>query len=423
MTFSEDKINERRNWKAETFPYDYFIPDESKECQYCLTDKQAEVLRGIIQPLGWLTRWWSATDALISRDEIESFRDDIIRRLMMPCCNDDVLYRYDPDGNLEKSTDGGVVYFPAPEDDIRINPKVTYPEPPTVEGQDKKCIAADGAVVLIKQQIGDQLTDDMSRYTLAQLITDWTNTIVGTSNPFTALVTIISNQIFALLISAVRAALTDDVYAQLNCILYCHMSDTAFFSGSAWEAVRSQILSEISGIAGVFLEHLIYLIGNGGLSNLARSGAGSTGANCSECHCDDTWCKEWDFTIDGYTSIFSSYNPASNPAVFNTHYIAGVGWQTANGSPNYSIIKLAINTHNLTRVTFTLDPSTDATAFMGIIPSQTADQTVNYAVNDRFFDGSEPTGAYLAIGQRDRAILTYIRLEGTGTNPFGANNC
>jgi len=290
MSFSEDRINERRNWKAETFPYDYFIPDETQECQYCLTYKQAEILRGIIQPLGWLTRWWSETDATVDRDTIEAFRDDITRRLMMSCCTDDLIFTYDDDGNLQVSDDGGVTFTPAPQDDIRINPKVKFPPMSGDDGSEKKCIAATGATDLLKSEIGDQLTDDMSRYTLAQLITDWTTTLIGTSNPFQALVTIIANQIFALVIATLRPALTDTVYAILKCILYCRMSDSAFFSEAAWQNVRSDITAQIGGIAGVFLEHIVYLLGNGGLSNLARAGGAATGdcSDCAECpsNCD-----------------------------------------------------------------------------------------------------------------------------------------
>lgn len=208
----------------------------------------------------------------------------------MGCCNDNILYRYDEDGNLESSSDGGTTYYPAPQDDIRVNPKVQFPPPVAAEGEDITCQAADSAVTLIKEQIGDQLTDDMSRYTLNQLIDDWTTNVVGASGPFQALAVIITNQIFALLISAVRAALTDDVYAILRCIFQSNMNSVAFFDGAAWEAVRSDILSQISGIAGIFLEHLVYLIGNGGLSNLARSGAGSPDAVC----CPECSAEVWD---------------------------------------------------------------------------------------------------------------------------------
>jgi len=282
----EREINEKRHWKAEVFPYDVFIPDDSQECSYCLTYNQATLLRGLLEPVGWLTRWWSDTTD-VSQDEIEAFRDDLIRRLMMACCDGNLIYTYDEDGNLEVSDDGGTVFVPAPQDDIRINPRVVFPVPPVTEGADELCLAADGMVNLIKEGITDQLTDDMSRYTLGQLIHDWTTTIIGTSNPFTALVTIVANQIFALLISAVRAALTDGVFARLKCIFSARISVDLSFDDTSWGLVRSDILSQITGIAGVFLEHLVYLLGSGGLTNLARSMAGSSDAGCCpECSVD-----------------------------------------------------------------------------------------------------------------------------------------
>jgi len=321
---SQLEINNRRNWKAQTFPYDYYLPDETKECQYCLTEKQAEILRGIIEPLAWQTRWWSDTDTPIDQDAIEAFRDDLVRRLMMPCCNDDLIYTYDEDGNLEVSDDGGVTYTPAPQDDIRINPKVVFPQPPTEEGVDEICLAADGMVNLIKEQIGDQLTDDMGRYTLQQLITDWTTNVIGTSNPFQALAIIVTNQIFALIIAAVRAALTDEVYASLRCIFSARMSTDISFTPAAADDVRSDILSQISGVAGVFLEHLVYLLGSGGLTNLARSMAGSSDEAC----CPDCSADMWSIVNYSGTNVGSILSVGSNWIIVqgSSHPDFGTPW-------------------------------------------------------------------------------------------------
>jgi len=288
---TQRQVNDRRAWKAETFNFDYYMGTPGRSCTVCLTDKQRELLLGILEPVGWRTRWWSDMGTVIDTDKTEAFRDDISRRLIMACCGDEepILFIYDEDGNLERSDDGGVTYYPAPVFDIRVNPVVSFPPPVIPEGEDLTCQLADSAVVLIKEQIGDQLTDDMSRYTLQQLISDWTKTVIGTSNPFQALLLVVTNQIFALLISAVRAALTDDVYDRLRCIFQSHMNSTGFFDGTAWEGVRSDILSQITGIGGVFLEHLVYLIGNGGLSNLARAGAGSADAVCCPECSPDVW--------------------------------------------------------------------------------------------------------------------------------------
>lgn len=282
---SEFTVNERRNWKAQVFPYDHFIPDESQECLYCLTDKQAEILRGIIEPLGWKTRWWSDDDTPIDKNEIEAFRDDLIRRLMMSCCGDEVpvRYRYTDGGVLQRSEDGGSTWTDAPDYDPR-NYSPQFPPMSGTDGPDKRCLAATGAADLIKQQVGDQLTDDMSRYTLSQLITDWLKTYIETSNPLQALLTVIANQIFALVIAVLRPALTDTVYSTLKCILYCHIGNDASFNDAQWQAVRDDITSQIGGIAGVFLEHLVYLLGAGGLTNVARAGGASSG-DCSACDC------------------------------------------------------------------------------------------------------------------------------------------
>lgn len=359
----------------------------------------------------------------------ELWRETLNQYLMMGdecmggCCNDPPpIYRYNDNGDLEQSTDGGEVWTPAPGFDARYN-SPQFPPMAGDDGDDKKCLAATGAALLMKQQVADQLTDDMARYTLAQLLSDWTKTVMDSGgNIFQALLTIAANQTFSLGIAALRAALTDDVWEIVKCAIYCHMEDDASFTDSDWRAVMDEMGSMLGGVAKSFLIHLVDLLGPVGLTNLSRSGGAAEG-DCDTCHCDETWCKTFDFTVESFDALWSSYNPSSNPAVFNTHYVASTGWQTANGSPNYSIIKIQMNTHVLTRVTFTLDPSTDSTAFMGILPSSTADELVNYAVNDRFFDGSEPTGTYLAIGQRDRAMLTHVTLEGTGVNPFGANNC
>ncbi len=291
---SEREIDSRRNWKAQVFPLDYYLPDESEECLYCLTDKQAEILRGIIEPLAWKTRWWSDDDNPIDVDQITTFRDDLTRRLMMPCGCDDqpILYRWTVDSVLQKSIDGGTTWEDAPENDPR-NYSTVYPPMAGSDGLDKRCIAATSAAQLIKAQVGDQLTDDMSRFTLDELIKTWVGTYIQTSNPFLALINIAVNQIFALVISALRAALTDAVYDILQCIIYCNIGNDASVTDAQWAAIRSDITDQIGGIAGVFLEHLIYLLGRVGTTNICRSGFATEG-DCEDCGscvpgCENDW--------------------------------------------------------------------------------------------------------------------------------------
>jgi hypothetical protein len=211
----------------------------------------------------------------------------------MACCDDNmpIQYRYSPEGVLERSTNGGANWLDAPQYD----PRVYSPQFPPISGEDgseKRCVAAAGAAALIKEQIGDQLTDDMSRYTLKQLVEDWVGTMLESSNPFQALLTVITNQIFALVITALRAALTDPVYETLQCIFYCAISNDASVNNAQWTQIRADITAQIGGIAGIFLEHLIYLLGTTGTTNLLRSG-GVASADCSECDCGEGCSNEW----------------------------------------------------------------------------------------------------------------------------------
>lgn len=146
--------------------------------------------------------------------------------------------------------------------------------------------------------------------------------MIGTSNPFEALVTVITNQIFALVIATVRAAITSGTYDTLKCIFYCNMETDGSFTEAEWSTVRSQILSQITGIAGVFFEHLIYLIGSGGLTNMARAAAGATDADCTEC-CPD--CSTlWD-VMDGshgtITARGAGYIEVEAQAVGGNYYL------------------------------------------------------------------------------------------------------
>lgn len=227
---------------------------------------------------------------------------------MSCCCQNQApaQFRWTIEGELEISIDSGVTWTPAPEFDPRNN-SPQFPPVPGDPSPDKKCIAATGAATLLKEQVGDNITDDMTHYTLGQLIADWVHTMVETSNPFTALITVIANQIFALVLSALSAALTDDVYTLFKCILDCRMADDISFDNSAWEGVRSDITDQISGIAGVFLEHIVFLLGVVGLTNLVRS-SGAASGDCSDCACPgECDFNLWDYyDVDAGTTITKS---------------------------------------------------------------------------------------------------------------------
>lgn len=248
--------------------------------------------------LGELRYWynWERTEGREGADCAAVWKKvfDSIDWSDMSCCCDTTnppQYQYSVVGVLQVSLDGGATWTDAPNADVRNN-SPRFPPISGSDGDDKKCAAATGAAKLVKEQVGNQLTDGMSRYTLDQLIKDWVHTMIDTSNPFIALATVIANQIFALVIALLIPALTDDVYHKFACALYCSMGDDASFNDAQWADARGKITDDISGIAGVFLEHLVYLLGKVGTTNLVRSAPDSTG-DCSDCDCPLPCPERW----------------------------------------------------------------------------------------------------------------------------------
>lgn len=270
-------------WNGDQLGYQEIIltPNDSRECSYCLTQPQAKALIALIDRYRYATRWYSQ-DAAIERELIEQFVNDCQRRLMMACCGDEIpiQYRYTEDGDLEMSEDGGTTWTPAPERDPRVY-SPTFP-PPTGDQADK-CVAADAGVTSIIADVFNELAADMSKAELDALIHTWVSTYITTANPLQALLAVVINVIFGLGITLLIAALTTEVWNKLRCCFHNNMADDLSFDHDQWEAVRDCITSEIGGIAGIFLEHLIYLAGPKGLTNICRSALGSPTADCSDC--------------------------------------------------------------------------------------------------------------------------------------------
>jgi hypothetical protein len=296
----------KKSWKAFQVNYDTIRAASERLCCHCLSEQQVLAIMAMVEYLKWPTRWVS-DEGDIDRDFIDAFTSGLEFQIMSGCADENIpiQYRYSSAGVLERSLNGGTTWTDASLYDPRVN-SPTFPPIPGDDGASKRCAAAASAAALIEEQIGAQLTDDMTRYTLNQLINDWTQVYIGTSNPFQALMTVISNQIFALVIATLRPALTSEVYDTLRCIIYCHISSSAFVSGAAWYAIRSDITDQITGIAGVFLEHLVYLLGNGGLTNLCRSGAIAE-ATCDDCDLCPEPCNQADW-INGVYYLGVDYN-------------------------------------------------------------------------------------------------------------------
>lgn len=263
-------------------------PDDTREDLYCLTMPQSKALIAVIDIYRYATRWFHEDE--IDLDLLESFVDDTQRRLMMPCGDDNItiIFAYDSDGVLTQSTDGGTTYTPVPEKDPRNNSPIF---PPPFESEPDRCKAADSAVDTIIVDVFNQFSEEITRDNLEEVLTDWVTTYIETSNPFTTLVTVVTNLIISIGVDAIIAALDTEAWTHLRCCFEENMLEDISFDTAAWESLRECVLSDIVGTGGIFLEHLLFLAGKAGCTNLIRSARGSSEADCD---CDD--CNTGDMT-------------------------------------------------------------------------------------------------------------------------------
>lgn len=147
-------------------------------------------------------------------------------------------------------------------------------------------------------------------------------------------------------------------------------------------------------------------------------------ALCTECPDEPTgWCYTWDFLTSAHSDVWSSC--ISNSYDYGSIWTSGQGWQTTFGAPNYSMIMAVMpEGAQVTGIEATFADSTDTNAF-GVR------DTTNNAVTFTWHYSELPAGyatpltgvAMLAIGIRSAGRITAVTLRGTGTNPFGTDNC
>lgn len=392
-----------------------------------LNDEWVSHIIGVLIALDQPDTWdGNASEIYAARQQV----NEIILAFMEVCddmsaCCPVPLIRIDPDGTVEQSDDGGLTWHPVTTGD----PRTTIPQFPPIGGDDgdtKRCNAANNVLGQFKDGIATFEGYFDTTATVVEFITACAGAIVALIfAPFS--VPIVVAAIIALMSAVWNAgkeayvgSFDDGVYGQLLCILFCNCQDDGTFTDSDFTSIRDGISSSFSSIASGAFTALLDGVTLTGLNNMARIPTGSS-ASCDSCHCDDTWCYHFDFTTNSYSEFWSGIVTTENPAVFNTSYIEGVGWQTANASPNYSGIKIPSSyLGHLTRVTF--DENGTDVDFMGLLDDD-QNTIVNYGIADRNFDGTEPSYEYLGIGLRSAVVIVSCTLQGTGINPFGFNNC
>jgi len=347
----------------------------------------------------------------------------IVRKLLTPDEVSNPNQRYNADCDcVQTSYDGGTTWTDTPNadprhyDGFRLAP---------VSGMDPQCLAAGNMTDKLKF-ILDTIITSATIFGAATAVVNVILVFAPAEGILLDLILAVCEALFDAGLAAVNAALTSGVYDQLACILYCSIGGDGQVSAEQYAIIRSRIDDQIGGLAAIAIDYALDQLGEVGLSNAGTIGESTR--DCSGCGCQ--WCYEFDFTLsDGGWTEFTDGVPGAT-------YVLGVGWvdKTTGG----------------TRGTFIQSPVVDLTTFTEIQFDYTAvsnvTSTVDYGQNGASFpmvdvcpgalgsftvtwDGSVDFDRVgLQVGNSTgfaagSSVISRARYKGTGTNPFGDDNC
>ena len=351
--------------------------------------------------------------------------------------------RYQPAGDkVQRFIDGD--WKDAPESDPRTQTTL----PPRVTA-DTKCDAAQSVVDALANQItaiNTAIDNAQTLATIAGLILGLFS--FGVFAIFINIALAIAGYMFDAGTAAINATLTPAAFDQLACILYCHMDSNGRVLKGSLPLIYDDIVAQISLPGAQVLISMLELAGEGGINNLAALGT-ATG-DCSACGCSDEWCYRFDFTAsdEDWTRDFLGGDNMGD-------YVGGQGWNASNflntvANPDTAnrgaFIKRDHASTTITRVTVTYNYTAgtydnNALSALVVYLNGASRGTVTRAAivsgTDKTFviDGSwagveissvflrssrDPSAPYVYSGD---CRITAIQLEGTGSNPFGTDNC
>lgn len=367
----------------------------------------------------------------------------IIRKRLEPSevYPDDI--RYNPSGDqVEVLIDG--VWTPAPESDPRKQTTL----PPRVTAN-TKCDAAESVAVALENQINGIATAIDNAQTVAQIAALILGLFsFGVFAIFINIALAIAGYMLDAGTAAIEAALPPSAFDTLACILYCHMDNNGRIKAGSLPLIQTDVGDQIGGLGAGILNDMLSLAGEGGINNLAAQGT-ATG-DCDECGCSEDWCYLFDFTLtDG---DFSRETGAGDN---NGDYVAGQGWNTSDflnvvqnpdTANRLAYIKRAFSSTTITKVILTYNytgGTFDSNALRALIIFLNAVDrgSITRAVIlngtnltltiEGTYEGIEEIGLYVRSSRDISSPYTYsgsgrlvsVQMEGTGSNPFGVDNC
>ena len=209
------------------------------------------------------------------------------------CCDAipvDYIYQVTEDGELERSSDGGITWEPDPTDPRQTTPALPPLEPTT---ENLKCQAAynmQGGIHDVVIDLATVIGATLTVFALAAAIAGLIAIIIGAPTQAYRLIPVLVR--FVTYLAGIgstefAAAFSGDDYVALRCAIYCHLNE----SGQLTDITG--MLGDLSGRispTGIPMNTFTLIARGAGL--IALNAMGSTfrgavsGTTCSDCGCD-----------------------------------------------------------------------------------------------------------------------------------------
>ncbi len=346
--------------------------------------------------------------------------------------------RFDEDGNMEVSYDGGQTWIPATTEDPRL-----YAEPlPPLDippGDTLRCKAAANATGNMKVSIDQLIADSGAWGSVSGLVAVLlgvlvTVGIIGTGGALAPILLSIAAGLIGVGSTAFAAAFTTTVYDTLQCIFYCNMPETGVLSEADLAAIKTEIAFQIGGIAGDHLVNVLNMIGLIATNNLTRKSQTERNAVCTGCG-DCAWCYDFDATsglqnwrvgVPGHPLYGIWSGSGFSPTKINQ--------QPADSDYNATVIYISWPTNTTIlgcRVYLSAVPAGNVNCWTGPnVYGSTTRQVLTGQLQEWFFNHDWVENEFSVYLDKNPGSPLFIvpqivrvKIWGMGANPFGVNNC
>lgn len=340
-----------RRGKVVQLDYDTLAAMDNENCCVCISRRSLTMIIEVSETYHWLTRYHSVEGAEVDEDLIDAWASELELQVMTgltDCGSAETipLTRWNSEGELERSTNGGVTWIAFPDGDPRQSGNMFGPLP-LAAGNTTRCAAAENIVANFEAQIdqyADKLQEGTTVFELILAIDAGVIVFTGFAGALAFFIAAFAAELLALGESAVRSAFDSEVWDRLKCNLDCNVQSDGTFTAANITSIHDQINEDELGVTVILLNQMIDTLGPVGMTNAGRIG-GADGDTCESCDCGE-YCVAFDDTDEydllGYTAYYGEGTGGTGSLDSGdgdpTPCLQSVAITAQSGNPGYAIV-------------------------------------------------------------------------------------